>query len=43
MLILKKDISLAKNKLLKSKKILENIGAKKYINEIIKQFNKLEK
>lgn len=43
MFVLKKDINLAKNKLLKSKKILENIGAKKYINEIKEQLNKLEK
>lgn len=43
MLILKKDTNLAKNKLLKSKKILENIGAKKYISEIKEQLNKLEK
>lgn len=43
MLILKKDINLAKNKLVKSKKILENIGAKKYINEIKEQLSKLEK
>ena len=43
MLILKKDINLAKKKLLKSKKMLENIGTKKYIREIKEQLNKLEK
>ena len=43
MLILKKDLSLAKKKLLKSKKILESIGAKKYISQIKEQLNKLEK
>ena len=43
MLILKKDISLAKNKLLKSKKILENIGTKKYIGKIEEKLNNLKK
>lgn len=42
MLILKKDINLAKKKLLKSKKILENIGTKKYINEIEEKLKKLK-
>ena len=42
MLILKKDINLAKKKLLKSKKILENIGTKKYINEIEEKLEKLK-
>jgi tetratricopeptide (TPR) repeat protein len=43
MLILNRNINLAKKKLLKSKKILENIGTKKYISEIKEQLNKLEK
>jgi hypothetical protein len=43
MLILKKDINLAKKKLLKSKKMLENIGTKKYIREIKEKLNNLKK
>jgi len=42
MLILKKDLNLAKRKLLKSKKILESIGAKKYLREIEEKLNKLK-
>jgi tetratricopeptide (TPR) repeat protein len=43
MLILKKDTDLAKKKLLKSKKILGSIGAKKYLNEIEEKLNNLKK
>jgi len=43
MLILKRDIDLAKKKLLKSKKILGNIGAKKHLKEIEEKLNKLKK
>ena len=43
MLILKKDINIAKKKLLKSKEIFENIGTKKYFNEIEEKLNNLKK
>lgn len=43
MFVLKKDIALARKILIKSKKILGNIGAKKYLNEIEEKLNKLEK
>jgi tetratricopeptide (TPR) repeat protein len=43
MLILKKDMNLAKKKLLKSKIILESIGAKKHLKEIEKKLNNLKK
>jgi len=43
MLFIKKNKDLAEKKLLKSKKILESIGAKKYLREIEKKLNKLEK
>jgi tetratricopeptide (TPR) repeat protein len=42
MLILKRDIDLAKKKLLKSKKILENIGARKHLIEIEEKLEKLK-
>ncbi|MBA7567170.1 hypothetical protein ES708_08871 [subsurface metagenome] len=43
MLFIKKNKDLAEKKLLKSKKILESIGAKKYLREIEKKLDKLEK
>ena len=42
MLILKKDIGLAKNKLIKSQIILGSIGAKKYLREIENKLNDLK-
>jgi tetratricopeptide (TPR) repeat protein len=42
MLILKRDIDLAKKKLLKSKEILGNIGAKKHLKEIEEKLEKLK-
>lgn len=43
MLILKKDMNLAKKKLSKSKKILESIGTKKYLREIEEKLNNLRR
>jgi len=43
MLILKKDIDLAKKNLIKSQKILRNIGAKKHLIEIEEKLEKLKK
>jgi hypothetical protein len=43
MFILKKDVDLARKRLIKSKKILENIGAKKYLGEIEEKLNNLKK
>ncbi|MBA7528790.1 hypothetical protein ES705_20980 [subsurface metagenome] len=42
MLILKKDMNLAKKKLLKSKKILVSIGVRKYLAEIEEKLEKLK-
>lgn len=41
MFVLKKDIDSARKRLTKSKKILESIGAKKYLREIEEKLNKL--
>jgi hypothetical protein len=43
MLILKRDRDLAGRKLIKSQKILRNIGAKKHLKEIEKKLNNLMK
>jgi len=43
MLFIKKNKDLAKKKLLKSKKILESIGARKYLKEIEEKLNNLKK
>lgn len=43
MSILKKDKDLAKKRLIKSKKILESIGTKKYLREIEEKLNNLKK
>jgi len=43
MLILKRDIDLAKKNLIKSQKILRHIGTKKYLGEIEEKLNKLKK
>jgi len=43
MLILKRDIDLAKKNLIKSQKILKNIGAKKHLIEIEEKLNNLKK
>ncbi|MCJ7649408.1 MAG: tetratricopeptide repeat protein [Candidatus Lokiarchaeota archaeon] len=43
MLIIKKDMDLAKKNLLKSQKILKNIGAKKYLGVIEEKLNNLKK
>jgi len=43
MLILKRDKDLAKKNLIKSQKILKNIGAKKYLGEIEEKLNNLKK
>jgi predicted ATPase len=43
MLILKKDTDLAKKNLIKSQKILKNIGAKKHLKEIEEKLNNLKK
>lgn len=43
MLFIKKTKDLAKKKLLKSKKILESIGARKHLGEIEEKLNKLKK
>lgn len=43
MLILKKDIDLAKKNLIKSQKILRNIGAKKHLIEIEEKLDNLKK
>ena len=43
MLILKRDIDLAKKNLIKSRKILRNIGAKKHLREIEEKLNNLKK
>ncbi|MGB6607196.1 MAG: tetratricopeptide repeat protein, partial [Atribacterota bacterium] len=43
MLILKRDIDLAKKNLIKSQKILKNIGTKKYLREIEEKLNILKK
>jgi class 3 adenylate cyclase/tetratricopeptide (TPR) repeat protein len=40
---LKKDVDSARKRLIKSKKILGNIGAKKYLNEIDEKLNNLKK
>ena len=40
---LKKDVDSARKRLIKSKKILGNIGAKKYLNEIEEKLNNLKK
>jgi tetratricopeptide (TPR) repeat protein len=42
MFVLKKDIDSARKRLTKSKKILESIGAKKYLREIEEKLNKLK-
>ena len=43
MLIIKKDMDLAKKNLIKSQKILKNIGAKKHLGEIEEKLNNLKK
>jgi tetratricopeptide (TPR) repeat protein len=43
MLFIKKNKDLAEKKLLKSKKILESIGAKKYLSEIEEKLDNLKK
>ena len=43
MLFIRKNKDLAKRKLLKSKKILESIGARKYLKEIEEKLNNLKK
>ncbi len=43
MFIFKKDVGSAKRKLIKSKKILGKIGAKKYLNEIEEKLDNLKK
>jgi len=43
MFILKKDADLAKKRLIKSKKILESIGARKHLKEIEEKLNNLKK
>lgn len=42
MFVLKKDMDSARKRLTKSKKILESIGAKKYLREIEEKLNKLK-
>jgi len=43
MSFLKKDVDLARKRLIKSKKILGSIGARKHLGEIEEKLNKLEK